>query len=77
MIQKEQLLSGYWSGVLCHLNSALRGIVDVWNYIEESSHLDWYRGGDQMIGNQIRENCLWIEQMVGFDICVETFIYVT
>ena len=37
------------------MNSAVWGIVDVWNYIEESIHLDWYRGGDQMIGNQIRE----------------------
>jgi len=37
------------------LNAALWRAVDVWNYIAEISHLEWYRGGDQMIGNQIEK----------------------
>jgi hypothetical protein len=43
------------TGVVCRLSAAAWGTVDVWNCIEEVSHLEWYRGGEQMIGHQIRE----------------------
>jgi hypothetical protein len=47
------------------LNAALWRAVDVWNYIAENNHLEWYRGDDQMLGNQIREtgcglNIFWV-----------------
>jgi len=43
------------TGVVCRLNAAVWGTVVVWNYIEEISHLEWYRVGEQIIGRQIRE----------------------